>query len=86
MYIENKGAMFGFLFTELSTNNNYTDIQQSNLEVFKAFFLAMLQRGVYFAPSAFEAGFISLAHTDDDIDSTLQIAEEVFAVLGNDIA
>ena len=86
MYIENKGAMFGFLFTELSNNNNYADIQQSNLALFKAFFLAMLQRGVYFAPSAFEAGFISLAHTSADIDATLHTAEEVFAVLRDDIA
>ena len=48
---------------------------------FKKFFHGMLQRGIYLAPSAFEAGFVSSAHTQTDIDTTLAAAEEVFASL-----
>ena len=50
-------------------------------EKFKLFFHKMLEQGVYLAPSAFEAGFMSLAHSDEDIDRTLAAADKVFAQL-----
>ena len=54
---------------------------QCDIELFKKFFHAMLIKGVYFAPSAFEAGFVSATHDDDVIHATLDTAEEVFAKL-----
>ena len=51
-------------------------------ERFNRFFHAMLDAGHYFAPSAFEAGFVSAAHSDADIDATIAVAREVFAALG----
>jgi glutamate-1-semialdehyde 2,1-aminomutase len=74
---DSQGAMFGFVFTQLKENYNYTHIQQANLTQFKQFFLSMLGKGIYFAPSVFEAGFISLAHTSADIDYTLEAADHV---------
>ncbi|MCI0417833.1 MAG: hypothetical protein L0312_01205, partial [Acidobacteria bacterium] len=55
--------------------------KQSNTETFAAFFRAMLENGVYLAPSQFEAGFLSTAHTDADIESTLMAARKAFAVM-----
>lgn len=72
------GGMFGFFFTEQKLIRNETEVKQSNLEHFKQFFHAMLQEGVYFAPSAFEAGFVSSAHTSHEIEKTLVAAENVF--------
>lgn len=57
-------------------------VEQSNTEVYGRYFHAMLERGVYIAPSQFEAGFVSLAHTEDDIDRTVTIVEEAAASLG----
>jgi glutamate-1-semialdehyde 2,1-aminomutase len=71
-------SMFGFFFTELSEINCYADVMCSDVERFKKFFHAMLKQGVYFAPSAFEAGFTSSAHQTKQIDETLTAAETVF--------
>lgn len=73
-------AMFGMFFTG-NPVRNYDDAKKSDLAKFSRFHRGMLERGVYLAPSQFEAGFTSLAHTNEDIDRTLAIAKEVFATL-----
>lgn len=75
------GAMFGFFFTDLSGVSRYDQVMACDDARFRQFFHAMLDRGVYLAPSSFEAGFISSAHSDDDIDQTLNAAEDAFRVL-----
>jgi glutamate-1-semialdehyde 2,1-aminomutase len=77
---EQAGAMFGFFFTD-GPVRSYADAKQSDLQKFSRFHRAMLEAGVYLAPSQFEAGFTSLAHTDTDIDRTLAIAKEVLSNL-----
>ena len=57
---------------------NYNDIANSETSLFKEFFHSMLKENIYFAPSAFEAGFMSSEHTDREIDSTLSAVEKVF--------
>lgn len=76
----NISAMFGLFFTE-GPVHNYEDAKKSDLNKFSRFHRGMLERGVYLAPSQFEAGFTSLAHTDADIDRTLEAATEVMASL-----
>ncbi|ASC73909.1 Glutamate-1-semialdehyde 2,1-aminomutase [Halomicronema hongdechloris C2206] len=73
-------AMFGMFF-QAGPVHRYEDAKQSDLEKFSRFHRGMLERGIYLAPSQFEAGFTSLAHTDDDIQATLAAAREVFAAL-----
>ena len=69
------GAMFGFYFHD-RLPQNLEEAAEANIELFKRFFHACLKRGVYFAPSAYEAGFISSAHTPELIDQTLVVARE----------
>jgi len=76
------GAMFGLFFTDANQVTNYAQATACDQERFKRFFHAMLKRGVYLAPSAFEAGFVSSAHSDSEIDTTLQAAAEAFAEIG----
>jgi glutamate-1-semialdehyde 2,1-aminomutase len=73
------GAMFGIFFTADGPVTNFAQATACNQEQFNAFFHAMLERGVYLAPSAFEAGFVSAAHGDAEIDATLAAAAESFA-------
>jgi glutamate-1-semialdehyde 2,1-aminomutase len=73
-------AMFGLFFTG-GPVHNYEDAKKSDLSKFSRFHRGMLERGIYLAPSQFEAGFTSLAHTDEDIDQTLTAAREVMAGL-----
>jgi glutamate-1-semialdehyde 2,1-aminomutase len=73
-------AMFGLFFTG-GPVHNYEDAKKSDLTKFSRFHRGMLERGIYLAPSQFEAGFTSLAHTDEDIDQTLAAAQEVMAGL-----
>tara|TARA_R110001583_G_scaffold10698_5_gene49103 strand:- start:19454 stop:20731 length:1278 start_codon:yes stop_codon:yes gene_type:complete len=75
------GGMFGFFFTEAQQVTNFADVCQCDVEKFKQFFHLMLAEGVYLAPSAFEAGFLSLAHTDQDIEDTLKAAKKAFLQL-----
>ncbi len=75
------GGMMGLFFTEAVAVTNFDQVMQCHVERFKIFFHAMLDKGIYFAPSAFEAGFISSAHTDADIAETLAAAKSVFATL-----
>jgi len=74
-------GMFGFFFTDAKRVTSYADATACDVERFKRFFHGMLGEGVYLAPSAFEAGFISAAHTDADIDATVAAAARVFARL-----
>jgi len=73
-------AMFGMFFTE-GPVNSFADATKSDTEKFARFHRGMLSRGVYLAPSQYEAGFTSLAHTDADIDRTLEVAAEVFKTI-----
>lgn len=73
-------GMFGMFFTG-DPVRNYEDAKKADLAKFSRFHRGMLERGVYLAPSQFEAGFTSLAHTDADIEATLAAAEAVFATL-----
>ncbi|HYN79086.1 MAG TPA: glutamate-1-semialdehyde 2,1-aminomutase [Lamprocystis sp. (in: g-proteobacteria)] len=73
------GGMFGIFFTDAPQVTNYEQATACNQDQFRAFFHAMLDRGVYLAPSAFEAGFVSIAHEDDQIQATLEAAQEAFA-------
>ncbi len=70
-------AMFGLYFCA-GPINSYADAMRSNSALFNQFFHGMLKRGVYFAPSAYEAGFLSAAHGDIEINHTLEAAREVF--------
>lgn len=70
-------GMFGFFFTE-GPVHNFGDAKSSDTEKFARFFRGMLEEGVYFAPSQFEAGFTGLAHTNEDIQQTIAAAEKVF--------
>ena len=73
------GGMFGLYFTDSNDLSSYEAMTRCNVEAFKQFFHGMLKRGVYLAPSAFEAGFISSVHSDEDIARTIQAAKETFA-------
>merc|ERR1719359_1807614 len=73
-------AMFGFFFLDCPVNN-FADASKSDTAKFAKWHRGMLERGVYLAPSQYEAGFTSLAHTDADIDHTIAMAKEVFATL-----
>ncbi len=75
------GGMFGFFFTKEKKVTRFEQVTQCNLDQFNQFFNTMLDQGVYFAPSAYEAGFVSAAHTLDDINVTLDKAENAFAAL-----
>lgn len=72
------GGMFGFFFTDAEQVTNFAQSTACRQSQFKAFFHAMLARGVYLAPSAFEAGFVSAAHSDEDIETTIAAAGEAF--------
>ena len=75
------GTMFGGFFTEDAKVTNYQQVINSNIPAFNAFFHAMLDAGVYLAPASFEAGFMSSAHTDEDIEATIAAAAKAFAAL-----
>jgi glutamate-1-semialdehyde 2,1-aminomutase len=75
------GAMFGLFFSDADNITSYQQVMACDVERFRKFFHAMLAAGVYLAPSAFEAGFMSSAHSDSDIDETLGIARKAFAGL-----
>ncbi|MDB9375219.1 glutamate-1-semialdehyde 2,1-aminomutase [Nodularia sphaerocarpa] len=76
----NISAMFGLFFTS-GPVHNYEDAKKSDMAKFGRFHRGMLERGVYLAPSQFEAGFTSLAHTEADIEQTLAVAREVLSSL-----
>lgn len=75
------GGMFGIFFTDEAKVENFTQVTRCNIDRFRLFFHGMLAEGVYLAPSAYEAGFVSAAHGDRDIKNTLLAAEKVFSTL-----
>ena len=75
------GSMFGFFFTSEPKVTNFKQVMACDIPRFNKFFHGMLKGGVYLAPASYEAGFMSAAHTDEDIQKTLDIAKEVFAEL-----
>ena len=74
------GSMIGFFFTDEPVRN-YSDTKKCDVSRFKSFFHGMLAEGIYLAPSAFEAGFIGICHTESVIDQTLESAEKVLRSL-----
>jgi glutamate-1-semialdehyde 2,1-aminomutase len=72
------GGMFGLYFAA-TPPTSYAEVMACNKTAFNAFFHAMLDKGVYLAPSAFEAGFVSIVHSDADIAATVAAADEIFA-------
>ena len=75
------GGMFGVFFTSEYQVTRFEQVTRCDLETFQRFYHGMLDAGVYLAPSAYEAGFVSSAHADDLIDTTLDCAERVFAAM-----
>jgi glutamate-1-semialdehyde 2,1-aminomutase len=76
-----QGGMFGFCFSDKEHINDYADVASSNEPLFKKFYHLMLQEGVYFAPSMYEAGFVSSAHTNNEIQKTQAAAEKVLSIV-----
>jgi glutamate-1-semialdehyde 2,1-aminomutase len=74
------GGMFGIFFTDQKVTN-YAQATQCNVDRFKDFFHQMLDKGIYLAPSAYEAGFVSAAHSSKDIETTIETAAKVFTTL-----
>ena len=80
LQVDFRGSMFGYFFNE-NPVKNFDDALKSNLERFAKFHKLMLENGIYLAPSQFETGFISTQTTDEMIDQTLEVAEQVFPKL-----
>jgi glutamate-1-semialdehyde 2,1-aminomutase len=74
---ENAGGMFGFVFTDDGPVRRFSQVAAADVDRFRKFFHGMLAEGVYLAPSAFEAGFVSAAHGDAEIEKTVDAARKV---------
>ncbi len=79
--VENEGGMFGLVFTDDGPVRSYAQVAAADIERFRRFFHGMLDQGIYMAPSAFEAGFVSIAHSDEDLDETVAAAARVLGTL-----
>ncbi len=79
MAINYVGGMFGFFFTKEQEITRFDQVTKCDMEQFKAFYHGMLDEGVYLAPSAYEAGFLSMAHGEEEITKTLEAADRVLA-------
>lgn len=75
------GGMFGLFFTDQASVSNFAEVGQCDTERFGRFFHAMLDQGVYLAPSAYEAGFVSIMHSDEDLQQTIDAAAAALAEL-----
>ncbi len=75
------GGMFGLFFSDQENISSFEQVMACNIDRFKQFFHGMLDEGIYLAPSAFEAGFVSSAHTEEDIQKTIDSAEKVMKTL-----
>ncbi|MBL4742257.1 MAG: glutamate-1-semialdehyde-2,1-aminomutase [Idiomarina sp.] len=75
------GSMFGFFFTKEKQVTTYKQATECDMDVFRRFYHLMLEQGVYLAPSAFEGGFMSAAHTEQDINDTLAAVKKAFATM-----
>jgi len=73
--------MFGCFFSEETGISRFEQVNRCDMQRFQQFYHGMLDAGIYLAPSAYEAGFISSAHSDALIDSTIESARQVFATL-----
>lgn len=80
--VDSEGGMFGFMFSS-QLPASYEEAAEGRIDLFKRFFRGMLSQGIYLAPSAFEAGFVSFAHSDADVQKTLKAADYVFANLSH---
>ncbi len=76
--IESSGGMFGFVFSDDGPIRHFNQVVAADIDRFRKFFHGMLEQGIYLAPSAFEAGFVSSAHGEDEIAQTLDAAKTVF--------
>ncbi len=81
LLVKSAGGMFGFFFTEATHVDNFDEVMKCDAKKFSHFFHLMLEEGVYLAPSAFEAGFMSAAHSDEDIERTITAADKAFAAI-----
>ncbi|MBK4784494.1 MAG: glutamate-1-semialdehyde-2,1-aminomutase [Pantoea sp. Pent] len=81
LVVNHVGGMFGIFFTDADSVTCYADVTKCDVERFKRFFHLMLQEGIYLAPSAYEAGFMSLAHSQEDIQRTVDAARRCFTQL-----
>lgn len=79
--VEACGGMFGFVFSDDGPVRCFSQVAAADIDRFRKFFHGMLEQGIYLAPSAFEAGFVSAAHGDDEISRTLDAAGAVFKTL-----
>ncbi len=73
------GGMFGLFFSEEKTISRFAQVMACDLQRFNQFFHSMLEQGIYLAPSAYEAGFFSIAHSEDDIQKTIDCAKTCFS-------
>jgi len=78
---ERLGGMFGFFFSEDTPVRRYRQVVACDQDRFRKFFHGMLERGIYLAPSAYEAGFVSARHSDEDIAATVAAARSVMTML-----
>jgi glutamate-1-semialdehyde 2,1-aminomutase len=75
------GGMFGIFFSAEETVSNFNQVSRCDIDLFKKFHRLMLNQGIYLAPSAYEAGFISAAHTYKELDQTINAASKAFSKL-----
>jgi len=73
--------MFGFFFTTEKKVENFAQVMACDNDRFNRFYHGMLEQSIYLAPASYEAGFMSAAHTDADIEATIEAAKRVFASL-----
>ena len=74
-------GMFGLFFTDIPNVVNFAQTSACDIERFKKCYNGLLKEGIYLAPSAYEAGFVSAAHTDEDLENTIEAAARVFSKL-----
>lgn len=79
-----EGGMFGMYFSKTPVLN-FSDAQRTNIDWYRRYFNLMLDNGIYLAPSAYEAGFVSMAHTMEDLEATIKAAERSFQVLAREV-
>jgi glutamate-1-semialdehyde 2,1-aminomutase len=79
--VEQIGGMFGFVFTADAPVRQFSQVVAADIDRFRKFFHGMLERGIYLAPSAFEAGFVSSAHGEEEISQTLAAAKSTFSTM-----
>ncbi|NNE37890.1 MAG: aspartate aminotransferase family protein, partial [Gammaproteobacteria bacterium] len=72
------GGMFGLFFSDQENITGFEQVMACNIDHFRKFFHGMLKEGIYLAPSAFEAGFVSSSHSEDDIQKTIDSADKIF--------